>query len=415
MRMGDARHSVSNNFWIGNNLNDIQQSDTADFDYQNCITQIVDNYSAKADANVAGFSFGTQYAYTHSHRDLDYSGVNVYNHVSNTYDERLWASYLEYGRKLGSGWSVNIGGRYEHVWTKAANWPTVTVNRTDYGRLFPTFRMSYIPNLAHSFNWGLSSRITRPNIINLNPNIVWRDVNHASFGNQDLKPSYLYKAMMGYTYKGVLSVDLYYAYEHDRVDAIYSVDKQVTYHSWSNITNEHSIGINSFYNFDRLHWLTFTLMQGIWYSKTIRPERENAWGATRRYTYPEVECFSYVGALQTTCFFDRDRKWSANLNATYNSPEKDVTKSLHARYMVDVGLQHRFWKDCLTIGLTCRNLITSRIKGTEHLGTTNMDFDNKYNYRQLRLTLSYHFGARLRHHKRHYESDEMQERLTNDF
>jgi hypothetical protein len=193
------------------------------------------------------------------------------------------------------------------------------------------------------------------------------------------------------------------------------LEKQVTYNSWDNITDEHSLGINTFYYFDRLRWMTVTLMQSVGYSKTIRPKKATTLGFVRQYIHPEVENFSYVGMLQATFFFDRDRRWTASLNATYSSPEKDVTRSLDARYMVDVGLQHRFWRDRLTVGLTCRNLFASRVKGTEYLGTTAMDFDNKFNYRQLRLSLTYNWGARLRHNERHYESDDMQQRVVNDF
>ena len=88
---------------------------------------------------------------------------------------------------------------------------------------------------------------------------------------------------------------------------------------------------------------------------------------------------------------------------------------LDARYMVDVGLRYRFWKDRLTLGLACRNLFASPVKGEEYLRTTVMDFNNKFNYRQFHLTLSYHWGAPLHHNKRRYESDDMQERIVNDF
>ena len=417
MRMGDARYSVSNDILVGNSLTENLQSDTTDFDYHNHISHNIDNYSAKIDVSYAGFRLGSQYAYTRSHLDLDYSGSSVsYDKVSATYDERVLSGYLEYGMTIGCAWLVNLGGRYEHTWTKSENQPmAVYGNNTDYGKLFPSLRVGYNPSQSHAFNWSLSSRITRPNIINLNPNRVWRDVNHESFGNQNLKPSYLYKAMMGYTYKGVLNFDLYYAYEPDRVDAVYYVDRQITINSWDNITDEHSLGINSFFYFDKLRWMTATLMQGIWYSKTVRPENNTSLGVLRQYMYTKVENFSYTGMLQTTFFFDRDRKWTANLNVTYSSPEKDVTKSLNARYMVDAGLQWRFWKDRLTIGLICRNLLASRIKGTEYLGTTTMDFNNKFNYRQLRFSLTYNWGARLRHNQRHYESDNMQQRVVNDF
>ena len=213
--------------------------------------------------------------------------------------------------------------------------------------------------------------------------------------------------MMGYTYKGVLSFDLYYAYEPNRMTQVSLISgMEATFSTWDNVVDQHSLGINSFYYFDRLKWMNAILMQSVCWSRTT--------GDGQR-TLTDIEGWSYTGVLQTSFFFDRDRQWTANLNVTYSSPEKDVTKTLDARYMIDAGLQYRFWKDRLTVGLTCRNLFASRIKGTEYLGTTAMDFDNKFNYRQFRLTLTYNWGAKLRHDQRRYESDEMQERIVNDF
>jgi hypothetical protein len=213
--------------------------------------------------------------------------------------------------------------------------------------------------------------------------------------------------MMGYTYKGVLSFDLYYAYEPNRMTQVSLISgMEATFSTWDNVVDQHSLGINSFYYFDRLKWMNAILMQSVCWSRTT--------GDGQR-TLTDIEGWSYTGVLQTSFFFDRDRQWTANLNVTYSSPEKDVTKTLDARYMIDTGLQYRFWKDRLTIGLTCRNLFASRISGTEYLGTMAMDFDNKFNYRQFRLTLTYNWGARLRQSHRQYQSDEMKERVINDF
>ena len=145
---------------------------------------------------------------------------------------------------------------------------------------------------------------------------------------------------------------------------------EATYSTWDNVVDQQGLGINSFYYFDRLKWMNAILMQGVWWNRTT---------GDGQLTLTDMEGWSYTGVLQASFFFDRDRKWTANLNVTYSSPEKDVTKTLDARYMVDVGLQYRFWKDRLTVGLTCRNLLASRISGTEYLGTTAMDFDNKFN------------------------------------
>lgn len=401
MKMGDDRmseaHYTYNEYWLEK------------FIYQNTITQYVTSYSAKVDANVGKCKFGSQYSFTRSNRDLTFSWAPDYEQWSNfVYDEQVLSAYAEYSGMLGNSLSFNLGGRYEQTWTKGHRLSKIddAIHHTQYGRFFPSLSIGY-QHRDHSLNWSLSSRITRPNIINVNPDTLCNDIYHNTWGNPDLKPTYLYKAMMGYTYKGVLSFDLYYAYEPNRMTQVSLISgMEATFSTWDNVVDQHSLGINSFYYFDRLKWMNAILMQSVCWSRTT--------GDGQR-TLTDIEGWSYTGVLQTSFFFDRDRKWTANLNVTYSSPEKDVTKTLDARYMIDAGLQYRFWKDRLTVGLTCRNLFASRIKGTEYLGTTAMDFDNKFNYRQFRLTLTYNWGAKLRHDQRRYESDEMQERIVNDF
>ena len=400
MKMGDNR--------TASNVHALAGARPGDLFYQNDIAQTVDNYSVKVDACVGDIKFGSHYTQTRSNRQLDYTVTELdLQQDAFIYDERVLAAYAEWGKRFGNKWSMNVGGRYEYTWTKGDNQSVGSVSHTDYGKFFPSLWIGYNPSQNHSFNWSLSNRITRPNVINVNPSVVWNDTYHNSKGNPDLQPSYFYKAMMGYTYKGVLSFDLYYTYEPDRASAISRMgDAQVTTTTWDNVVDAHSFGINSFYYFARLKWMTAILMQGIGYSKTT---------STSQWAQPSIESLSYVGVLQTSLFLDHERKWIVNLNFTYNSREKDVTKVLNSRYMMDLGLQHTFWKDRLTFGLTCRNLLASRIKGTEYLGGSTMDFNNKFNYRQLRLTLTYNWGARLRQSHRQYQSDEVKERVVNDF
>ena len=139
MRMEDARHSISNMSIIENSLDNIHLSDTTDFDYQNHITQNIDNYSAKIDVSYAGFRLGVHYVNIHNQRDLGYSGVGSYNNVSTSYNEQIIASYLEFSRSFGNKWTMNLGSRYEHTWTKVDNQPVKNGIHADFGRLFRFF------------------------------------------------------------------------------------------------------------------------------------------------------------------------------------------------------------------------------------------------------------------------------------
>ena len=329
MKMGDDRMSEAyytyNEYWLEK------------FIYQNTITQNVTSYSAKVDANVGKFKLGCHYTFTRSNRDINFSWAPGYMEWSNfIYDENVLSVYAEYSGKWGDKLSFNLGGRYEHTWTKGHRQSKVDDNahHTEYGRFFPSLSLGYQPHQDHSLNWNLSSRITRPNVINVNPDTLCNDIYHNTWGNPDLKPTYLYKTMMGYTYKGVLSFDLYYAYEPNRMTQVSIIGgTEATFSTWDNVVDQQSLGINSFYYFDRLKWMNAILMQGVCWNRTT--------GDGQR-TLTDIEGWSYTGVLQTSFFFDRDRKWTANLNVTYSSPEKDVTKTLDARYMIDAGLQYRF-------------------------------------------------------------------------
>ena len=180
----------------------------------------------------------------------------------------------------------------------------------------------------------------------------------------------------------------------------------VVFTTWDNAVDEQSLGINSFYTFSHLPWMNAVLMQGVSWNR-FRNSKER--------THPTVQGWSYTASLQTSFFLDRKQNWTANLNVNYSSREKDLFQTLDARYRADVGLQYRCFRDRLVLNLACRNLLASRTKGWEDIGQTQMYFNNRHHYRQVLLSLTYNWGAKLRQNRRSYNSDEVQKRVVNDF
>ena len=377
--------------------------------YQNVIDQTVNNYSAKTDATIGGMKAGAQYAYTRTARKLTDTWEKDYTEWSDfVYDEQILSAYAEYGGGLGKRLSYRIGGRYEQTWT---NGRTQTNSLEEnghsaYGRFFPILNVNYTPNKRNSFRWNLSGHIERPNILNINPDSLHYDAYNYSAGNPELKPSYLYKAAMGYNYKGCLDLDIFYAYQPDRMTRIRHAGWPFVFTTWDNAVDEQSLGINSFYTFSHLPWMNAVLMQGVSWNR-FRNSKER--------THPIVQGWSYTASLQTSFFLDRKRNWTANLNVNYSSREKDLFQTLDACYRADVGLQYRCFRDRLVLNLACRNLLASRTKGWEDIGQTQMYFNNRHHYRQVLLSLTYNWGAKLRQNRRSYNSDEVQKRVVNDF
>lgn len=384
------------------------------FSYDNHIAQTVDNYSGKIDLGLPfkddRLSLGTGLSHTRSDRELNYTTMQlagVEQRDRFVYDETVWATYADFNKKFSGKLSMGVGMRFEYTWTKGDNKSLSAIRKSHYGKLFPSFYLGYTPNGSHSFNWSFSNRVTRPNILNVNPSMVYQDLYNVLMGNPELSPTYFYKTMMGYTYKGVLSFDLYYAYLPDKINSIaYLNDRKITTRTWGNVVDENEFGLNSFYYFDKVKWLTVILMQGLYYTKTT---------SDAQWVQPRKESFSYTGTLNAQVFFDKKRKWVSNFNVNYTSRQKDVTKEVDPLYKMDIGLQYTCLKDKLTLGCTCFNLLASKVRGREYVGGTLMHFNNKFNYRMVRLSVTYNWGARLRVRQRSHEADKVSDRVVNDF
>jgi len=400
-------------------MNDMRSSETSgmqsasmgyDFNYWNRILQSVSNYSAKADADIGGFRTGIQYAFTQTDRDLTHSWKSGYSGWSGfVYDEQLFSVYAEYGGSLGERLSYSLGGRYEQNWTKGIvrKIQTTSAHHTRYGHFFPALSLAFKPAARHSLSWSLTSRIERPNILNMNTDTLYYDAFQYSLGNPYLKPSRLYKAMMGYAYGTTLSLDLYYTFQANRLTHLtYASQGPYLYSTWDNAVDEHKWGLNAFYRFDRLRWMNAVLMQGVCWNRS-----EGKSG----HKLPTVQGWTYRGGLQASFFLNRRRNWTAHTSVSYSSRELDAQRTFRTRYQVDAGLQYRCWKERLQLNLTCRNLLASHIRGRECLGSADMIFDNRLNYRQLLLSLAYNWGAKLRLNSKQFSSDEVRKRVVNDF
>ena len=408
LNFGDAAHSTD----ITYNALDAREV-YEDYFYDNVIGQNVDSYSGKIDAVLPWgknqLNVGSHFSYTCNSRQLDYETALLPDKQSDHFDykEYVWALYAEYRRKFSDIWSMNLGVRMESTWTKGENRTVNEVHDDSYVRLFPSFLLGYNPNRRHSLNFSIINQVTRPNVNNVNPNVMQRDRYDIIVGNPYLKPSYLYKGNIGYTYNGLLSFDLFYAYQPDEMSNVVSIDgDMVRTTRWENCVDAHTLGVNSFYFFNKINWLSLTFMQGLYFSKTL---------SSSTYTLPEEKAFNYMAVVNMQFYFDAKRRFIGTLSGNFSSRQKTVKSDIKPLYRVDVALQYNCLNNKLNIGLMCRNLIASKIRGREYANGAIMDFNNKFQYIMPRLSITYNWGARLRAKRHDFESEKMNRRVVNDF
>ena len=112
------------------------------------------------------------------------------------YQENINAAYVNYARKLGSKWNLQLGLRGENTISLGELTSTQSSNddivKRNYFSLFPSGGLTYMPNQKHMWAMTFSRRIQRPNYQSLNP--FESQTTELSFvkGNPFLQPPFAY-------------------------------------------------------------------------------------------------------------------------------------------------------------------------------------------------------------------------------
>lgn len=123
------------------------------------------------------------------------------------YKERTLAAYLSAKKLLTEKLQLQAGLRYEHTWTKSNQLTQRQINRSHYGRFYPTLHLNWQlkdnQNLALAANWG----IERPNFNDLNPFRIYTSTTDYMTGNPYLTAAYTRNVEINYSNgKGLYAV-----------------------------------------------------------------------------------------------------------------------------------------------------------------------------------------------------------------
>ena len=123
------------------------------------------------------------------------------------YKERTLAAYLSAKKLLTEKLQLQAGLRYEHTWMESNQFTQRQINRSHYGRFYPTLHLNWQlkdnQNLALAANWG----IERPNFNDLNPFRIYTSTTDYMTGNPYLAAAYTRNVEINYSNgKGLYAV-----------------------------------------------------------------------------------------------------------------------------------------------------------------------------------------------------------------
>jgi outer membrane receptor protein involved in Fe transport len=320
-------------------------------------------------------------------RMLDADQSNIFN-----YDETVYAAYLSYAGAFSERLSYSAGLRMEATVADGLLMEIAGDNRTNpvdsnYLSLFPSAGLTY--EASENATWSLryGRRINRPDYNVLNPFRV--QLNELSYerGNPRLRSEIVDNVELGYVLKKRYNFKVAYSHTAAALARLFSPDEE-----------NPRAGFATYDNLARQHVYAFTFsapftITGGWraYANLGMSYIDNEADYGDQGTV-NVELFSYQGLLQQT--FTLPEAFRGEITAVYRGP--GISQGIFEYedfYLVNVGLQRRFFQNQLTAKLSVNDIFYSfRIEGESDFNGLRTRGNVIRDSRRVALSLSYTFG-----------------------
>jgi len=380
--------------------------------------QHINNYSGKIDLELPyksiKIAMGGKVSSVKSNNNIN--TFNIINNIpvfdpnqSNVfkYTENTQALYISASKKLNTKWQSKIGFRFEATQTKGFS---VTLNQTiinNYNKLFPTFYLNYISNKNNTFTLSYGKRINRPNFFYLNPFRSDYDLYSFVEGNPFLKPSFVDNIELTHTYKSILISTVYYKHVNagfGQITIFHPNHIQQTIPK--NYYNSNDIGITESFTIKPIKSWEISNELYLYYSKStaiipdVKPKNSGTSASLNTNN-------TFVLNSKKTLFFTFDY-W-------YQFPEASGLDQSNAYSQLAIGFRVLSLKKRWVLNIGGTDLLHTNTPKFTTYDSNNIksSYNNYYDNRRLRISLTYRFGNNKIHSKSRKSSNASERNRTN--
>ncbi|MDO4225532.1 MAG: outer membrane beta-barrel family protein, partial [Bergeyella zoohelcum] len=359
--------------------------------------QSIKNYSLKADYELpldwANLSFGgktssttTESAvmtrfYNRTNNQLDLANDNLFE-----YTENIQALYLSANKQISEKIDAKIGLRGEYTQTKAKSISLDETNTNAYFKLFPTLYIAYTPNDNHTFSASYGRRIGRANFQQMNPARDYSTPKSYVLGNPFLQPSFINNYELGYSYKDLLNVQMYFGKMTNQLSQVTrhnpQEDSQIFRHE--NIADMTQAGGEFSLTFSPLKFWETSIETWFNYSETTPYDR----------SIYESKYYGWMvqSSMDNTFMLNSAKTLQATLTYGYHFPSKGIGRFDASSYL-DIGFRYFALDKKLTLSLVFEDILrTASARHYDNTSNIPQAFLQYYDTQFARLSLSYEFG-----------------------
>lgn len=309
----------------------------------------------------------------------------VFNYDDNfEFTENTGALFLSVSRSLGKKLEMKGGLRMENTNAEGISNTLLSKYVNSYLKLFPTFYSSYKLNDKNVISLSYGKRISRPAYLRLNPFRRYITQYFYTVGNPYLKPSFSHNIELNYSNNRNLYLTLYTNIGKDQITSI-SIPHESTklvIDTAQNFLNTITAGFTAVYNFNKLSWLESNLVLNGYH--TSINQKDNSIVADSK---------AFIGYINMYNNFKISKKISAQLSFFYYTPEisglyrRTATFNLYPSFRYKIN-DH--W-DTAIFGNDLLKTTQGKLSGV--VNGVYQSYDNYYDSRNVRLSVSYRFGS----------------------
>ncbi|MEN5057835.1 outer membrane beta-barrel family protein [Sphingobacterium kitahiroshimense] len=370
--------SIKNQEWYSANIG------------ENAFTNTSLNIDVEQKIKMFDINYGVNFSNSRNRNELESFATarktdTIFNYSDEfEFKENIGSIFFSIASSISKNIDFKAGLRLENTNTEGVSNTLVTKYENNYLKLFPTLYTSYKINDKNVFSIGYGRRIDRPAFMAMNPFSRYISKYYYTVGNPYLLPSFSHNIEMNYSNNRNLNLSLYtnFAKEQIAQTAIPFEHSKMVVDTMQNFYDMSTIGFTAIYTLRKSNWLESNFVFN-GYHRSIK-----------QYDNTIVDDYKVnVAYISMDNNFRITKKLNTQLSSFYYSPQVTGIFRRSPRFNVNFNFRYKI-NDQWDLALFANDILkTQQGKLNAIVNGVQQSYDNYYDSRSLRLTVSYRFGS----------------------
>lgn len=309
------------------------------------------------------------------------------------YKEFVNAAYFQYGHKVNKV-SILAGLRYEHSSIETNQFTTDSINKKNFGNLFPTVNIGFELNDSETLTIGYNKRIRRPRGYFLNPFPSRSSESNIFSGNVNLNPVLTDAIDIGYLKrwdKFTLSTSIYYNKSNDNWEFIQENTGEITRNGDPilrrfpiNLSTSERVGFEFTLSYKPFKAWNINSDFNLFSNKTKGSYTNESSGFFQNFDFQNTSYFirlnQKISLLKTT---------DIQINSNYRGASQTAQSKNKGIFSMDIAASKELFKEKATISFNVGDVFNGRKRKSTTIISGFSETYSEFQWRERQISMSF--------------------------